>query len=995
MQAFVPKNAPFDAAHLDKQPLKTALIYLAHLKVLDEKLTLGKQSRLKLLTLWSDMATTGKKPLYAQLFLTRSILKSDDVFDHPLGDYLSPAWIASTAQSRWHRVQLASATPIDPVPFAAEKHIELSYDELQEVQHLAYEGVLSDADKAALVATRTPTQSELLAKLLDAVQVKAQEFSLIKGHMLALQGALGLTAEDIGRILEGASKSLETAELSLPNVSLLYRYGLLAKGLKAPVRDLIALKQLSGLDPCKLLHSEPLASIEEDYPFSQTLRFVEVVAQVKESGFAVEDLKYLLRHRFDETGKYRLNHEATLAFLKTVADGVRAIRVEHAAPEDPATMTEEVLRQKLGLVLPPDVVERFLAMVKGTAEFTATKANVEPGDALKPEVFAGEPAIREVPYYELRHEQKLTYCGVMFDAQKNALQTAINPALTATQQNLFAALLDDVYLQARSFFDNHLSRQSLNPELSPHSEAGFLQTPGDFDDLFKPLQPLEKIEALDTPDEKERKLRANEQIAQENAKEIQRRYHRIAQAFLPFLQQRLIKQFIVQTMTAHMGGDPVLVESLLTDTRLLSLVQPGANARCLVDVLCSIAERAITATFYASNDCSGAGQTVLLTDANTGLKDKAGNPHKPIGTKSAQIEGYLETPAPGAYRFYAVLPANATVKFDFEHLSRPTLDGQTIDNFVELKPGIPYRFTLQFHNLNGGDARLLVQGEILPKGGLAQLALYPLAETEGAERALLLLGKSLQLLQGLGLGEREARYLLTHAKDFGDVNLSELPTAPTGDTAMENEATVARFDAFLRLAAYARLKRDLAGDTADLIGIFEANGTSGLDKVYPLIAKLTRRDEITVKATANALFAKPDFANEKPLQRLWEALQIVERFGVPVASLMKWTRIVSDDLAAEERSEIARDFKEAVKARFEPETWQRVAQPIFDRLRQRQRDALAAHVMHHAQVCPHGAALRVLPDRPGHGAGGADLAHPPGDLFGAVVHPALPAQPGT
>jgi hypothetical protein len=46
-----------------------------------------------------------------------------------------------------------------------------------------------------------------------------------------------------------------------------------------------------------------------------------------------------------------------------------------------------------------------------------------------------------------------------------------------------------------------------------------------------------------------------------------------------------------------------------------------------------------------------------------------------------------------------------------------------------------------------------------------------------------------------------------------------------------------------------------------------------------------------------------------------------------------------------QRFDIARDLKEAIKARFEPEIWQRTAQPIFDRLRQRQRDALVAHVM--------------------------------------------------
>ena len=128
--------------------------------------------------------------------------------------------------------------------------------------------------------------------------------------------------------------------------------------------------------------------------------------------------------------------------------------------------------------------------------------------------------------------------------------------------------------------------------------------------------------------------------------------------------------------------------------------------------------------------------------------------------------------------------------------------------------------------------------------------------------------------------------------------------------------------------------------------------------------------------------------------RLWEALQVVERFGVPVAALVEWTRIVSPAATPAQRFAIARDLKEAIKARFEPEAWQRIAQPIFDKLRQRQRDALVAYVMHQHGFDAHRAALRVFPDRPRHGAGGADLAHPAGDSARADLHPALPAQPG-
>ena len=411
LQTFVPRNTPFETANLARQPLKTALIYLAHLKALNKQVRLGKQSRLKLVSLWSDIATTGRQPLYAQLFLTRSVLKGDPVFDHPLGQYLSTAGVN------------------------------------------------------------------------------------LKDHLLALQGALGLTADEINRILADAGQPLATAQLSLPNVSLLYRYGLLAKALKLSVRDLIALKQLSGLDPFTPLHPEPLAdtpagvvpaqkAIDLDYPFSQTLRFVEIAEAVKDSGLSVKDLDYLLRHRFDETGQYRPDRASTLTLLKTLAEGVRAIRAAHALPDDPGALTEEALRQKLGLALPPEVVDTFLAMLNGSVEFTTTQSGVAPANQLKPEGFTGEPAIREIRYNATRQEQKLTFRGVLFDAEKNALIGSLPnpvPPNPHVPSPILSDLLDDVQQQARSFFEKYLQKQAA--AVQPLS--GFLDA-ADFDLLFDP-----------------------------------------------------------------------------------------------------------------------------------------------------------------------------------------------------------------------------------------------------------------------------------------------------------------------------------------------------------------------------------------------------------------------------------------------------------------------------------------------------------------------------
>ncbi|HKV08115.1 MAG TPA: neuraminidase-like domain-containing protein, partial [Thermoanaerobaculia bacterium] len=765
LQAFLPKNVPFDAAHIAQSPLKSALLGLAHLKELEGRVQAGKQGRLKLITFWSDLATTGKKPLYAQLFLTPGVLKTDAVFDHPLGLYLSAPG----------------------VPLAA--------------------------------------------------------------HLLALQGALGLTADEIGRILEDAGTPVETAGLSLANVSRLYRYGLLARSLKLSVRELLALKELSGLDPFEPLLLDAPETIEEDHPFSRTLRFVAIAGEVKESGLKMEDLDYLLRHRIeDPAGKYRPDREGTLALLKTLAEGVRAIRAQHAVPADPGTIDEETLRQKLGLALPPDVVARFLALMNGTVELT----------------------------------------------------------------------------EAHGFFEKHLQKQA--PGVQPAS--GFLEA-ADFDLLFDPSLPL-------APGETEQGR-------------VRSRKTKLAHAFFPFLQERLIRQLIVQALIAQTGADPALVESLLTDARLLTEVLPPGPPKPFLEAFAATGERGIDAHFFVSNDGSGARQETspVLASADTALKNRKDLP----AAGSARFEGYLEVPAPGPYRFFVQLDKqNAQAELRFDHLPDPVVlsgtaagDGAEVSEVLELKTGALYRLTLTLRNLGGGEARLLVQGETLPKDSLAQLTLYSQAGLERGERALTVLRKALQFLETFELTEREIRYLLAHAADFDGLSLSGLPARESGGTPAEAGQARDRFTAFLRLAGYVRLKRGLAGGTDGLIDVFEAE-TPG--EAREAIAKLARRDKATVEAAAGALPAAPAYRDERAVERLWMALQAVERLGVPAASIAQWTRIVDRTATAGERFEIARSLREAVKARFDPEAWQRVAMPIFDKLRQRQRDALVAFLLH-------------------------------------------------
>ena len=95
------------------------------------------------------------------------------------------------------------------------------------------------------------------------------------------------------------------------------------------------------------------------------------------------------------------------------------------------------------------------------------------------------------------------------------------------------------------------------------------------------------------------------------------------------------------------------------------------------------------------------------------------------------------------------------------------------------------------------------------------------------------------------------------------------------------------------------------------------------------------------------LAADPTFDSEQPVKRLLDGLRIVRALsGVPADAVAgAWTGVVrATDQQA--RFEIAAEVKDAIKVTLEAAAWQRIAKPIFDGLRARQRDALVAYVQH-------------------------------------------------
>ena len=765
LQVFLPIPSQNLQGNNIGNAFKTALVYLAHLQTLNETLKVGKDSRQKLLTLWADLPTTGKKPLYAQLFLTRSVLKNDAIFDHPLGYYL----------------QYFDEGEKTFKPFRWEK------------EHLQEE------PKAGYVA--------------------------LKKHLMAVQGALNLTTREIYSILADAGLDLESTALNLMTVSLLYRYGLLAKALQFSIRELIDLKQLSGLNPFKPIHNNRLQDLdlETDYPYTQTLRFVEIAQTVKASGFKVEDLTYLFQHRFDPVGKYRPDTKALNTLLETLKTGIQKIQTDYPIPTDPVLITDEMLREKLSLVLSPKEVDTFFGFWNDTLEFSAELENVSEDQKLSPSTY--NTGQLRVSYNKELKLQRVTHQGVLTGDINQYLTDTLkiqNPDARIVE--LLRTIAKKALDQRQSFFDTCFKKQG--------------QMLLSYNDLFGgavlTLAPAAKRQVL-------------------------------VNAFWPFLIQQLTAQLITQTLATTLSAEPALVQALLTKPQLLH--DPNQPQTPLLEIFSAVDQTGAKADFFTTADAIGNPQQTRIVPAITTTV-------KPLDVQSARFEGYLQVPVGGNYQLIAVCEQpGIAVKLEFDHLKRQppviVIQGTALRKGAELSGTVSdleakttYRYTLEAKNLpNQGNLTLRIQHAQLPQGSQAQILLQPQdpeAVIQGVDRAYKLLTKTVQILQGLSLSQREIGHFSNYKGDFGDLDLSQLPTDPLDLTNQQaKELAQKLFGQWLRLVDYARLKRDLSEDTDDLINILDiaqqikasadasqtGNPSTSLIQAFAqAIADLTRRD---------------------------------------------------------------------------------------------------------------------------------------------------------
>jgi hypothetical protein len=106
----------------------------------------------------------------------------------------------------------------------------------------------------------------------------------ISKHLDGVTQALGLSHDDIEAIREAANVA---DSLTVPNLSILMRHAVLARGLDIPIADLLTMLELTAHNPFPKLNGAALTKLENDQPYQQTLAFLRDLDTVQEAGVDV------------------------------------------------------------------------------------------------------------------------------------------------------------------------------------------------------------------------------------------------------------------------------------------------------------------------------------------------------------------------------------------------------------------------------------------------------------------------------------------------------------------------------------------------------------------------------------------------------------------------------------------------------------------------------------------------------------------------------------
>ncbi|HEX4875364.1 MAG TPA: neuraminidase-like domain-containing protein, partial [Chitinophagaceae bacterium] len=213
--------------------------------------------------------------------------------------------------------------------------------------------------------------------------------------------------------------NLATDKLNLVNLSVIYRYVVLAKALKFKVPDFCLLLELMNASPFSTWNHQ--TSLYTQISPAATVSFCKLATAVKQTGFKPATLQYIFTGELPADSNLGLPAEKVYKAVKAIREIFAAIEQDH--PDVPATpLTADMLRSKLSLTFRPETVNQLIAIIEGTVTADVlTTANLA----------IAIPSALSPKYSYTKASGRLSCTGIMTDAEKTTLLT-LNAAVAYT-----------------------------------------------------------------------------------------------------------------------------------------------------------------------------------------------------------------------------------------------------------------------------------------------------------------------------------------------------------------------------------------------------------------------------------------------------------------------------------------------------------------------------------------------------------------------------------
>lgn len=548
----------------------------------------------------------------------------------------------------------------------------------------------------------------------------------------------------------------------------------------------------------------------------------------------------------------------------------------------------DLARAKMALVYGQETADTFMALVTGTIGFEVPYAQVEP--ALDPTVLAAAP---NLAYDHLA--KRLRHTGLLSEAEREAAQElpVATPALSTALGGLYGAGQE----ATSAFFTAY-------PE----------------------LEELHQSVVADPPAQRPASVLGN---------------------FLPDLRRRLQELYLLQVLASDADLAPADIDRLLRDPAVLHAI--GDTAAPALGDLMAIGHHGASIAVY--DGAAVVGEPSTAADAVERLDYAA--PENPLPANSGNAAGSvsgvwrwrLDPPGNGFYALSVETDGAAAVELEIDGsavtMARAGTMWETQDP-IELKAGELPEVRLTVRNVRN---RMIVrwQSTGLPLEPIPTDRMLAANLVDRFEASYVRLLKVLGLAAQLGLDGEELAWFATRPElqIGGEGWLNALPTA-AGATAASVQGL---FKAVLELSGYMQLRRDLKLRDRKLLDLLRGPDQV-TDQGASLRSELTGWPDADVSAVLTHLgLAEADLDDVEALRGVKRALDLADEIGVPVATLI--ATVTNDPTQAQ-----LADMQAALRARYDEDTWYGIAQPVNDELRDRQRDALVAYVLHYLRSQP-------------------------------------------